>query len=386
MQKPPRKTEFKLKPGILDLFNFKGKGNGPNNPKPGNTNPKEKPNNAWGGNKAAEEKLKAKEAELAKREKALAAKEAQLNGGKGEAVAASGFSQEDSLKIKQLDKNLAKLESLDDEEKALHYPCPTAFEAKINELKQQKQDIWARNRAKLPVAEQHKKQAAFVAKLEGELKEAKDEQQEILDKFREVEEDIKAKTQFLAEKRAELCDLANKVALEANSFKPAEATEATPKPKLGKEHLQLFGMLKSFLARSNVLDMFKNEGATDQDIDIMEHMWTNVSEVVEQSAQTGPLKTPNVPSAPSAASAPSNGPMPGVLPGVKLGEGEATGVKGGTGGLNVPVQLDTGELDGLWTQHLQENPEVAELDETERDRKRQTFLELQRALKRTRAS
>ena len=371
---PPRRTEYTLKPGIMELFSFKPQGGKP----PNGGSRSSTPTNVWGGNKAAEERIKAKEAELAKREKALAAKEkdakADLNGEGGEPN--GGFNNEDSVKIKSLSKQISKLEDLDEEDQVLYFPTSGEYDARIKALKDEQQAIWARNRAKLPVALQHKKQSDFVAKLEKELDDVKKEQHELLGRYKELEDDIKIKNVFLVAKRGELADLANQMAREASQNVPEAVKSASgPAAKLGAEHVQFLDVFKKILSHSNVLDLLKQQGATDDQIKNMEHTWSEVTGAVKETAEVDGGK-PNPTVKPPDANA---GGAPHAAAPVLAGGSD--GAKGG-----VAPDMDVDHLETLWAKHLDEHPNVAEMDEKERGEHKDSFFSMQRAIKRHKAA
>jgi len=341
---------------VADLFNFgpqKGKGVGKGTP------PKGTPNNVWGGNKAAE--IKAKEAELAKREKAIAAKEKEARGEVEDPN--PGFNKEDSLKLKELSKQLSKLDELDEDDKALFYPAQGAWEAKIAAIKEEKQVIWARNRAKLPIEVQHSKQVCFVEKLEKELEEAKAQQQELLLKFQKDEDEIEIKRKQLVIKKAELDELAKKAAKEVENEPEKAAT--SPTVTLGTEQLHLFSLLQTFLANPKALEVFKAGGASDTQITDMGKL---VSEVAVKQQQAAEKAKPPEGADTLAGAAPAAASNRGGIP--------SPATNGDAG------EMDFEEVEPLWLKHLVDYPEVAKLEAAEQEKRKETFFNAQRALKR----
>jgi len=362
--KPPQTRYFKLPPGAERLFDFGGKSS-PNG-------------NSKGFDQTA--KLKQQDAKIAELERKLAQSikskesvaEPLKEGGANEDGQAQGFNKEDAQRIKVLNKQLFNLENLDDEQKETFYPKAGEYDARIQAVKAERQQIWAKNRARLPIKTQYARQSDFVKKLEDDLKGVKEEQQEVALKFQQLQEKVDEKIAILAEKKAELADLAVRAAQE-DALKPEVPVKQT-KSDLAPDQVELFDVLRSIVSKSNVLELIKKEGATDTQLNAMESMWSSVSHVVHAS-KAPPLPSPQQGATSSVpaltTSLPANG---GVA-------AEAVDVPvGGDGDMDVDV------IEPLWQKHLVDNPEINGLEAKDLERRKSTFIELQRASKRSKTS
>jgi hypothetical protein len=213
----------------------------------------------------------------------------------------------------------------------------------------------------LPIKRQYSKQTEYVEKLENELNAVKFEQHEILVKFQELDDDIKARTEHLAIKRAELAELANKAAQE-DALVPQAHSDAA-KVKLGNKHTQLFTLFQSFLSKSNVLELLKQEGATEAHINNMESMWTDIPTLVKESAA---VPRPPVEVAPPASGSSS---ADGIIAAATSAGPEADA--------NLPptstMAVDEETLEKNWEVYLLNNPNLLEGGEERVQHAKQAF-------------
>ena len=196
----------------------------------------------------------------------------------------TSFNKEDSILIKTLSKDLAKLEDLDESDKKLYFPDEGEYGRRIQGLKDQMQQIWASNRDRLPIKVQWEKQRTFVNKCEAELNLIKEEQTAIMLKYQELEEDILSRTASLASKKVELANLAARAAQEDAVDTADGIINAPPMPiaSIPADDAHHFNVLRAVLQKSNVHDLLIAEGATGCEMGSMVKMLEAVSKVVEQ--------------------------------------------------------------------------------------------------------
>ena len=195
--------------------------------------------------------------------------------------------------------------------------------------------------------------------------------------FQKLQEKVDEKSTFLAEKKAELADLAVRAAQE-DALKPdVPIKQAKP---LAPDQIELFDVLRSIVSKSNVLELIKTEGATELQLNAMESMWSSVSQVVHTSVD--PLSPPAPPSqqglntsAPTVSTTPTH-----------VGSADGTS----SGAVNIPAghdeDMDVDSIEPLWQKHLVENPEINQLEAQVLEQRRATFMELQRTIKRSKTS
>ena len=345
---------YKLPPGAERLFKFKPMGAPLHNAT--------KPANATN-----DKQLQAQAARIADLERRLQATMPIKGPNVQDGVNANPFNKEDSLQLKALSKDLTKLEELDEDEQKLFFPNDGDFIKRVQELRDQKQQIWANNRAKLPIKAQWEKQRGFVNKCEAELKNIKDEQTALLLKFQELEDDIQSKTAVLVSKKVELAELAVKAAKE-DAVEPERIDSTINAPLIAKEEVQLFNLFKTLLTKSNVHEVLQAQGATAEQIGSMHAMWEKVSQVVEHNKGTDPP------------------PAFGSQPPEPLGAPPLTPAAPPDGNaINKPVDEDMDteehEMDAAWANHMDANAEISSLGKEDQEQRMRAFQLVHRALK-----
>ena len=368
--KPAQTRYYKLPPGAERLFTFKPKVKAQAPAKPNGAKPVEQKLLQAANDKITQLQKQLKEAVNVKQQ-----------GEANPAVNKEGFNKEDSMEIKAISKQLSKLEDLEEDEVALFFPVDGSYAKRIKELQEQRQNIWAKNRARLPVKEQWEKQRVFVAKCEADLKSVKDEQNALMLKYHELEKQVNLKTAILAEKKLELAELASKAAQE-------DAVDAAVPPQpnkqeggLGQEQVNMFNILKTMLSKSNVHAAMVQEGASPEQLASMEQMWADVGKVVERS------KAPT----PKEAKPPEN--FKSDLP--KASESQAA-ASNAADAVNVPVQkqdnmdadmedvlptASDAEIEAAWANHVDSNQEISTMANEDRQQRKAAFETMFKASK-----
>jgi hypothetical protein len=349
---------YKMPPGAERSFNFKVKG--PVNP----PRPKGKPN-AQNDQQFKQQQQRIAELER-KLEKSIKEKEQSASGGGGEGGEAAdtpGFNSEDAARVKSLTKQRSMLLAMSEAEKEAAFSTEEVFQARLVNIAKERADITARNRARLPIKEQHLKQSSFVKKLAEEIEGVKKEQSELIMQWQGLENKVEAKTVFLREKQAELADLAKKVAEEdaiIPSQPAAPAQAAQVHTMLDENEAKQFELLRAFMAKSNIIDLFKAEGAKEHHVDIMEQMWDKVHKSLQP---TNKPASPPAAQAPASSNAGNSGPVAQPVP----GDGE-------------DMELD--EFDATWQNHIDSNASFASFTGKELASKKATFIAFLQSSKR----
>jgi len=253
-------------------------------------------------------------------------------------------------------------------EKEAAFNSEASYQARLDGIAQERVDIYARNRARLPIKEQHLKQSNYVKTLVDDIESVKSEQNVLLLKWQELELKIETKTTYLKVKQAELAELATKVAAE-DAITPAinRPAEESTDAKLDAKEAEQFELLRAFMAKSNIKELLKSEGADDVQVEDMEKMWQKCGSLLSVKATT-----PSPPIAQAQVAADSS-----------RGQGlpETVGVPGS--------DKDDMDLDGFeaeWNNHLDSNPDIAKCQGKELEHKKATFIKFQQAAKRARTA
>ena len=164
--------------------------------------------------------------------------------------------------------------NLDDKSKGYAFPAEGSYEQALAKIAKDKENILAQNRGLLPIKTQHAKQTKFVNQLVADLEAVKKGQCELLAKWQELANDIQSKEQALAIKRAELAELAAKVA-EENAVAPKDTEASCAKNQNKQQHLEALGfgeedlkglqILMAAMANSNIQEVLKQQGAINHD-------------------------------------------------------------------------------------------------------------------------
>ena len=156
------------------------------------------------------EQIKKQQAELEK----LKNKISQLENPKGEDEG-KGYPKEEAEQLKSIGQRKKHLLGLSKEARASIFGSEERFQATLNELQEEKDQVHASSRAKLPLKGRYLKQEKFVAKLKGETGALKDKRHELLLEWTKLDDELDKKERLLSEEQLALSELASKVAEEA---------------------------------------------------------------------------------------------------------------------------------------------------------------------------
>jgi hypothetical protein len=308
------------------------------------------------------------------------------NGAQG-AHSDKGMPQDVKDLLKKNAENKAELLALSAAQKALCFGTEEAFEAKLKEVQAERDNIFAQNRANLPIKTQHNKCNEYLDRLVGELDDYKSKQTEALLLYNSLDVQIKEKQSVIDIKKVELASLSVKMAAEDAVETPLGHSmgedgvlpvATAPEPILtDPRDVEFFKAMVEGMDESNMQTILESKKADTYDFQRMASIWKAVAQAAipttNDANSTNPFKPPDV-------KVTGKGKGVGKTADVVEAAAEA---KSSSSAPEVGVDLD---FDEKWKSHLQDHGEILAMDVDEMRKAKDAFYGISAHNKRAKIS